>query len=157
MRNNRMRFGDVIVRQLVGISMAMSPAPTIANLFVAIHEALEILKWLDSPFLLLLHRFIDDGFGIWIHHRDPGIYQQRWASFKAAVNNDRSPSVDFMDMTISIAGNKIETTLWVLQALGSSPSYSTTLMSRTWCFDWPYFWQSATGLHSLLTAYGSRF
>ena len=43
MRNNRMRFNDIIVKQLVGIAMGMSPAPTIANLYVAIYEASNIL------------------------------------------------------------------------------------------------------------------
>jgi hypothetical protein len=38
MFNNRMRFGDIIVKQLSGIAMGMSPAPTIANLYVAIYE-----------------------------------------------------------------------------------------------------------------------
>ncbi|KAL7524137.1 hypothetical protein ACHAXR_000450, partial [Thalassiosira sp. AJA248-18] len=32
MKNNRMRFGDIIVRQLIGIAMGMSPAPSLANL-----------------------------------------------------------------------------------------------------------------------------
>ena len=65
MRNNRMRFGDIIVRQLSGIAMGMSPAPTIANLYVAIHEKESILNFLTSC-LLYLRRFIDDGLGIWI-------------------------------------------------------------------------------------------
>jgi len=34
MFNNHMRFGDIIVKQLSGIAMGMSPAPTIANLYV---------------------------------------------------------------------------------------------------------------------------
>ncbi|KAL7537077.1 hypothetical protein ACHAWF_005654 [Thalassiosira exigua] len=97
----------------------MSPAPAIVNLFVAIHEAQEVLNFLYSPHLLMLRRFVDDGFGIWMHDRDPKLDQQRWASFKAAVNNggltwiftDLSPSIDLMNMTIYIAGNKIETTL----------------------------------------------
>ncbi|KAL7524350.1 hypothetical protein ACHAWF_000911, partial [Thalassiosira exigua] len=42
MRNNRMRFGDLIVLQLLGIAMRMTPAPTIANLFVALHEMKEV-------------------------------------------------------------------------------------------------------------------
>jgi hypothetical protein len=37
MENSCMRFGDVIVEQVSGIAMGMSPAPTIANLFVAIY------------------------------------------------------------------------------------------------------------------------
>ncbi|KAL7526875.1 hypothetical protein ACHAWF_001948 [Thalassiosira exigua] len=119
MRNNRMRFGDIFVRQLTGIAMGMSPAPTIANLFVAIHEAAEILQFLDTC-LLLLRRFIDDGFGIWLHHHDPAVDKLRWESFQAAVNNgglrwiftERSTTVDFMDMTISLSGSKIDTTLY---------------------------------------------
>jgi hypothetical protein len=33
--NNRMRFGDLIFHQIPGVAMGMSPAPTIANLYVA--------------------------------------------------------------------------------------------------------------------------
>jgi len=44
MKNNSMRFGDILVKQLIGIAMGMSPAPTIANLYVAIHKQLKILK-----------------------------------------------------------------------------------------------------------------
>jgi hypothetical protein len=43
MENNRMRFGDVIVKQVSRIAMGMSPAPTIANLFVAIYEKNHVL------------------------------------------------------------------------------------------------------------------
>ena len=35
MHNNRMRFGDLIFHQIRGVAMGMSPAPTIANLYVA--------------------------------------------------------------------------------------------------------------------------
>ena len=72
MKNNRMRFGDLLVKQLMGIAMGMSPAPTIANLFVAIHEAAAILRFV-GVFLLWLKRFIDDGFGIWLHDPDPTV------------------------------------------------------------------------------------
>ncbi|KAL3763565.1 hypothetical protein ACHAW5_008108, partial [Stephanodiscus triporus] len=70
MFNNRMRFGDIIVKQLSGIAMGMSPAPTIANLYVAIYEELHVLKYIPLP-VLYLRRFIDDGFGIWLHDPDP--------------------------------------------------------------------------------------
>jgi hypothetical protein len=43
MRNNRMCFGDLVVHQIKGIAMGMSPAPTITNLFVAIFEAEQIV------------------------------------------------------------------------------------------------------------------
>ncbi|KAL7532540.1 hypothetical protein ACHAWF_004171 [Thalassiosira exigua] len=42
-----MRFGNLVVFQLLGIAMGMAPAPTIANLFVALHEEAEILPWLQ--------------------------------------------------------------------------------------------------------------
>ncbi len=35
MRNNRMRFGDPNFCRIRGVAMGMSPAPTIANLYVA--------------------------------------------------------------------------------------------------------------------------
>jgi hypothetical protein len=43
MLNNRMQFGDIIVKQLRGIALGMSPAPTIANLFVAIYKTTHVL------------------------------------------------------------------------------------------------------------------
>ena len=119
MRNNRMRFGDIIVRQLVGVAMGMSPAPSIANLYVAIHEKRSILSFLDSC-VLYLQRFIDDGLAIWLHDPDPSIDAANWRCFKQAINagglqwtfTKRDSQVDFMDMTIKIVGNKIETTLY---------------------------------------------
>ena len=53
MFNNRMQFGDIIVKQISGIAMGMSPAPTIANLYVAIYEESHVLKFLPSPVLYL--------------------------------------------------------------------------------------------------------
>jgi hypothetical protein len=48
MNNNRMRFGDLIYHQIRGVAMGMSPAPTIANLYVAIYELSHILPLLDK-------------------------------------------------------------------------------------------------------------
>ena len=59
MRNKRMKFGDIYVRQLIGIAMGMSPAPTIASLYVAIHEKAKIIGKFDS--LSYYRRFIDNG------------------------------------------------------------------------------------------------
>ncbi|KAL7524310.1 hypothetical protein ACHAXR_000518, partial [Thalassiosira sp. AJA248-18] len=119
MRNNRMRFSDILMKQISGIAMGMSPAPTISNLYVAIDEAGNILQFLET-FLRYLQRFIDDGFGIWLHDLNPEVDANNWAIVQAAVNNgglewtfsERSQSVVFMDMTIEIVGGKIETSLY---------------------------------------------
>lgn len=119
MKNNRMKFGDIFAHQTSGIAMGMSPAPTIANLFVAIHEAAEILDWLHTQ-VLYLKRFIDDGIGIWIHHMDPHQDAKNWTAFKSIVNNGGltweftplSKTIVFMDMTISIDDGRITTALY---------------------------------------------
>jgi hypothetical protein len=72
-----MRFGDIIVKQLRGIAMGMSPAPSIANLYVAIHELKSILQHVGS-FIFFLRRFIDDGFGVWLHDADPLVDAANW-------------------------------------------------------------------------------
>ena len=119
MFNNRMRFGDLLVKQLVGVTMGMSPAPSLANLFVALHETSHILNFLET-FLFYLKRFIDDGFGIWLHDADPMIDENNWRTFQQAVNSGglswefskRAKSVVFMDMTIEIEEGKIMTKLY---------------------------------------------
>ncbi|KAL7534531.1 hypothetical protein ACHAXR_005939 [Thalassiosira sp. AJA248-18] len=119
MRNNRMRFGDLLVKQLIGIAMGMSPAPTIANLFVAIHENQDLLKYLGT-FLKYLKRFIDDGIGIWLHDANPITDENNWRIFQTAVNSGgltweftkRSNSIVFMDMRIEIEEGRIVTSLY---------------------------------------------
>ena len=69
MNNNRMHFGNVIVKQISSIAMGMSPAPTIANLFVAIYEEEHVLPFIPLV-VKYLCRFINDGFGIWLHDPD---------------------------------------------------------------------------------------
>jgi hypothetical protein len=80
MENNHMRFGDVIVKQVSGIAMVMSPAPTIANLFVAIYEKTHVLQYVFH-LVLYLCCFIDDGIGIWLHNPDPTIDKNNWLNF----------------------------------------------------------------------------
>jgi hypothetical protein len=43
MLNNRMRFNNIVVKQHKGIAMGMSPAPTIANLYMSIFEKQHLL------------------------------------------------------------------------------------------------------------------
>jgi hypothetical protein len=61
MYNNCMHFGDVFIKQVSGLAMGMSPAPTLANFFVAIYK--EDYVPLFVPATVMYQRcFIDDGF-----------------------------------------------------------------------------------------------
>jgi hypothetical protein len=119
MRNNRMRFGDLFFCQTRGIAMGMSPAPTIANLFVAIYENEHIIP-LVGKYLMFYRRFIDDGFAVWLHDRDPTVDTKNWNEFKAICNTMglswtfKSPrkKLIFMDMTIEIEGERLVTTIY---------------------------------------------
>ena len=110
MTNNRMRFGDIVVKMTRGIAMGMSPAPTIANLYFAIHESTNILGKFES--LDYYQQFIDDGLAIWTHNPDPAIDASNYKAFQNAINGGglswtftkRSKQVDFMDLTIKIEG-----------------------------------------------------
>jgi hypothetical protein len=118
-KNNRMRFGDLVFHQIRGVAMGMSPAPMIANLYVAIYEATHILPLLNS-FLFFLKRFIDDGLGIWLHDPDPDVDAANWILFKTLINamglkwmsTKLSTKVISMDMTIEISGTRLVTALY---------------------------------------------
>jgi len=119
MRNNRIRFGDLIFHQIRGVAMGMSPAPTIANLYVAIYEATHILPLL-TKFLFSLKRFINNGLGIRLHDPDPDVDAANWILFKTLINamglrwtsTKLSKKVIFMDMTIEISGSRLVTALY---------------------------------------------
>ncbi len=119
MENNQMRFGDLIYHQIHGVAMGMSPAPTIANLYVAIYELDHIIPLLDK-YLMFYKRFINNGFSIWLHNLDPMINAKNWNDFKALLNamglrwTFMSPrkKLVFMDITIQVKGEKIITTIY---------------------------------------------
>ncbi|KAL7538519.1 LOW QUALITY PROTEIN: hypothetical protein ACHAXR_010950 [Thalassiosira sp. AJA248-18] len=99
----------MFMKPISGITMRISPAPTISNLFVAIDENSNILPFLQT-FLRYHRHFIDDGFGIWLNDLDPVVDTNNWVVSKAAVNNGglewtfskRSQSVVFTGMTVEI-------------------------------------------------------
>ena len=99
--------------------MGMSPAPTFANLNVAIYKLTHILPILEKH-LPLYNRFIDNGFAIWLQDKDPTTNPNNWANFKTIVNGSglkwtfENPckKLVFMDMTIQIEAGKIVTTLY---------------------------------------------
>ena len=115
-----MKFGNMYVRQHKGIAMGMAPAPSIANLFVAIYEEAHITTF-PSTSLHFLRRFIDDGFGVWLRDPDPQQDETNWKTFQSIVNNmglqwefsNRSSDVTFMDLNIHLSeGGRLHTSLY---------------------------------------------
>ena len=120
MHNNRMSFGDLIFHQIRGVAMGMSPAPTIANLYVAIFELSNILPLLDKH-LLFYKRFIDDGIAIWLHDKDPITDANNWLDFQSIINRhsglqwtfvEPCKKLIYMDMTIQIENGLIVTSMY---------------------------------------------
>ena len=99
--------------------MGMSLAPTIANLYVTIHEIAKLLPHLHRS-LMSLKRFIDDGFGIWLYDSNPALDKTNWEEFQDAVNSGglcwtftkQNQSIDFMGMTLEIENGKFESTFY---------------------------------------------
>ena len=119
MTNNRMRFGNLLIHQHKGIAMGMAPAPSIANLFVAIYEATHIVTFPKTS-LPFLRRFIDDGFGIWLRDCNPTQDALQWETFQQLVNSmglqwefsTRSNTVTFMDLNIHLTNGRLTTSLY---------------------------------------------
>jgi hypothetical protein len=119
MRNNVFTFGDMAFKQVNGTAMGTPPAPPYATLYYAVYEDSFLNQFETS--LLFYRRFIDDVIGIWLCDPDPMTDENRWRAFQAAMNQgrglrwefkNRSDTVDFMDLTISIDSNRISTTLY---------------------------------------------
>ena len=119
LRHNIMRLGDVITKMIRGIAMGTSLAATVSNIFMGSYEADNVVAQFKdcAPFL---RRFIDDGLGKWERHPDHARDQANWSRLKGVINasglrwifSERSKSVVFMDMTISIVNGKVETSLY---------------------------------------------
>jgi len=120
MKNNRMRFSNLIYHQIRGVAMGMSPTPTIANLYVAIYEHNHIIPLVNVKYLLFYKRFINDGFAVCLHDEDPTTDANNWNDVKACINamglnwTFKSPrkKLAFVDMTIQVKGEKIVTTIY---------------------------------------------
>ena len=118
-RNNYFKLGDTYWKQQSGTGMGISPAPPWATIFYALHEETILAKW--SKHLVFYKRFIDDVIGIWLVHPDPIINEKLWTEFQSDMNQwhglewtctEPALSCDFMDLTISISGTKLHTTLF---------------------------------------------
>jgi hypothetical protein len=119
MLNNCMWFGDIAVKQLSGIATGMLPAPTIANLFVAIYKTTHVLPHIPQV-MLYLRCFINNGFGIWLHDPVPLINKSNWLKFQACLNESglkwifskRLTEVVFMDLRLKTEAKKVVASLY---------------------------------------------
>ena len=111
MRHNVFEFGDLYFLQLLGTAMGTSAACMWATLYFGIHEVETLLPRHHSN-LLLLKRYIDDMFGVWVGD------DESWQRFQADTNNfgiltwefeAPSTSVDFLDLTLTIEDHRITT------------------------------------------------
>jgi hypothetical protein len=119
MTNNVFTFGDTTWHQKSGTAMGTPPAPPYATLYYAIYEELFLDDFPDN--LVFYKRFIDDCIGIWTPSADPNTDSAIWNGFQDLMNcapgltwefTPRGPSLDFMDLTITIQDNRIYTTLF---------------------------------------------
>jgi hypothetical protein len=112
MENNIFEFGNMYFLQKLGTAMGTSAAVMWATLYYAYHEVHTLIPKHGAS-LFYFKRFIDDILGVWI-----GNTTNEWKEFKDDVNDfgvltwdieDQllSTSVDFLDLTLTIEGNKI--------------------------------------------------
>ena len=136
-----MRFGDLYVQQISGIAMGMSPAPTIANLYVSIFET-EVILPLFKKYLPLYLRFIDDGLAVWQHSNNKMLDAELIQIFKNTINNSGlkwtftplTNQVEFMDLNISLSKGQCSTNLFekplALHLYRSGPAHVHVLSGR---------------------------
>jgi hypothetical protein len=60
-------------------------------------EAQMLPQWSEN--VMFWKRYIDDGFGIWLHHHDPIEDRRRWQAFKAWVNDFHGLTWKFVEPT----------------------------------------------------------
>ena len=114
MTRNCFRFGNTYWLQLDGTAMGTPPAPAFAMLYYAIFE-IDLLKTFPEQ-LRYLKRYIDDQFGIWVHHPNPYIDTQLWNAFQHAQQtccsltwkfSTLSKQVTFLDLQVILESNRI--------------------------------------------------
>ena len=117
---NIFTFRDLTLKQLNRTAMGTPPAPPYSTIYYGIQEE----KFLPhhSRRVIYYRRFIDDVICIWCPNKNPQLDTLEWNEFKQKMNafpgltwefSERSKTVDFMDMTITINNlNIIETTLF---------------------------------------------
>ena len=119
MKNNVFKFGNTFWRQKSGAAMGTPPAPPYGTTFFAIHEE-SIYEEFEST-LFFYVRYIDDVLGAWTPLASKPDDDRKWDEFKAKLNDfhglewitsDRSESIDYMDLLLTIKNNRIVTDLY---------------------------------------------
>ncbi len=119
MRNNVFRFGDTYYKQLTGTAMGAPPACAYAQLYFGIYELQVIPRF--QTHLKLFYRYIDDGFGIWIHDPDPAVDTANWEQFQTEYGSfgkliwdfsDRTHRINFLDLMITLKNGSATTTIY---------------------------------------------
>ena len=99
--------------------MGTRPAPPWATIFFAIHEEAVLDRFKDN--LAFYKRYIDDIFAIWLTDSDPIRDAETWSEFKEFTSfhglrwdftEPKRSNVNFMDMSLSIEGGKIVSTIY---------------------------------------------
>ena len=120
MKNNYFKFGDTFFHQLTGTAMGAPPACVYAILYYGVHEHYLLPKY--SAVLPFYKRYIDDAFGIWLHHPDPATDSALFQQFQADMNRfgklqwtftPFARSTSFLDFTIFFDDtNRLQTKLY---------------------------------------------
>lgn len=120
MYHNVIKFGDIYRKQISGTIMGTPCAPPWATLFQGLDERDNIIPRFQV-LLPIFVRYLDDIFGIWVPLSDnQQANDAQWNEFTTAVNtgclewefSELSKTVNFLDMTINISGDKFTTTLY---------------------------------------------
>jgi hypothetical protein len=115
MTNNIFTFTDTYWLQLTGTAMGTPVACAYAMVTFGHHENSVILKNFSNE-LLYYRRYIDDVFGIWVHHEP--LANSSWDSFKSSLNNwgnlkwkieEPTTKKKFLDLEIQIEGSTLTT------------------------------------------------
>jgi hypothetical protein len=119
MRQNVFKLGDTYWKQNSGTAMGTPPGANYAKLYYGTWEIEFTANFLEN--LALYCRYIDDGIGLWIHHPDPDIDRNSFASLQATMNSFGSlewefselcKSIDFMDVHLYITPTGIKSSIY---------------------------------------------
>ena len=113
--NAYFRVGNAIFRQIIGIPMGSDPAPFFANLFLAYYESLWIkshsrIDFIRARRLFNTFRYIDDLLSLNDNNEFSRTFNEIYPPelILNKENPDSNISANFLDLDITIQGNKFE-------------------------------------------------